>query len=207
MSFYHGYPQDGSSMNNIPLVLASSSPYRRQLLSRLRQPFDWVAPNCDESALEGELAIDLAARLALLKAKTVAETRQDALIIGSDQVLEANGTLLGKPGKHTAAVHQLRQLSGKIVLFHTSICLLNAVTGHSQQSVESVTVRFRPLSDVTIEAYLSAEQPYDCAGAFKSEGLGSILLESVQSQDPTALIGLPLIRLSQFLEQEGVRLI
>ena len=193
-------------MNNIPLVLASSSPYRRQLLSRLRRPFDCIAPHCDESPLEGELAMDLAARLALLKAKTVAEMRPNALIIGSDQVLEANGALLGKPGSHAAAVHQLRQLSGKTVLFHTSICLLNAVTGQSQQSIESVTVCFRPLSDATIEAYLSAEQPYDCAGAFKSEGLGTILLASIQSQDPTALIGLPLIRLSQFLEQEGVRL-
>ncbi|PCH60113.1 MAG: septum formation inhibitor Maf [Gammaproteobacteria bacterium] len=194
-------------MNNIPLVLASSSPYRRELLLRLRLSFDCVSPNCDETSLKGEAASTLAARLALLKAKTVAKAHPDALIISSDQVVEANGELLGKPGGHAEAVEQLSQLAGKMAIFYTSLCLLNAHTGQAQQSVEPVEVQFKPLSAATIEAYLRAEQPYDCAGAFKSEGLGTILLESIQSQDPTTLIGLPLIRLCQFLEHEGVQLV
>lgn len=194
-------------MNAIPLVLASSSPYRRELLSRLRLPFDSISPDCGETPLKNESATDLANRLALLKTQTVAKLQPNALIIGSDQVVEYNGELLGKPGNHAAATAQLSKLSGNTVKFHTSLCLLNAATGHAQQSVETVTVTFKSLSSGTIDAYLKAEQSYDCAGAFKSEGLGTILLESIQSDDPTTLIGLPLIRLCQFLEKEGVRLV
>lgn len=194
-------------MNDIPLILASSSPYRHALLSRLRRPFGCISPDCDETALENEHATDLATRLALLKAQTVAKARPDALIIGSDQVLEANGDLLGKPGNHAKAIEQLSQLSGKTVLFHTSLCLLNAISGQAQESVETVEVKFKSLPPETIEAYLRAEQPYDCAGAFKSEGLGIILLKSIKSEDPTTLIGLPLIRLCEFLQKESVHLI
>ncbi|MBN4050504.1 septum formation inhibitor Maf [Gammaproteobacteria bacterium AH-315-M22] len=194
-------------MNNITLILASSSPYRRELLSRLRLPFHCISPNCDETPLNHESATDLAARLALLKAKTIAKLHPDALIIGSDQTVESDGELFGKPLNHASAVAQLGKLAGKIVHFHTSLCLLNAISGQSQQSIETVEVTFKPLSQATIEAYLKAEQPYDCAGAFKSEGLGNILFESIQSQDPTALIGLPLIRLCQFLENEGIKLV
>jgi MAF protein len=194
-------------MNNIPLILASSSPYRRELLGRLRLSFDCVSPNCDETAQNGEKAADLAGRLALLKSQTVAESHPNALIIGSDQVVECDGELLEKPGNHIAAVEQLSKLSAKTACFHTSLCLLNSASGKAQQSVEIVKVQFKPLSAAKIDAYLRAEQPYDCAGAFKSEGLGTILLESIESQDPSTLIGLPLIRLCQFLENEGIELI
>jgi len=194
-------------MNDKALLLASSSPYRRQLLSRLRLEFTCISPNCDETPINNELATDLAARLALLKAETIAKLHPQALIIGSDQVVESDGELFGKPLNHAAAVAQLSKLAGKTVQFHTSLCLLNALSGQIQQAIETTAVTFKPLSQTTIEAYLKAEQPYDCAGAFKSEGLGSILFESIQSQDPTALIGLPLIRLCQFLENEGIKLV
>ncbi len=194
-------------MNDIALILASSSPYRRQLLSRLRLAFTCISPNCDETPINNESATDLAVRLALLKAKTIAKSHPQALIIGSDQVVESDGELFGKPSSHTVAVAQLSKLAGKTVQFHTSLCLLNAISGQRQQATETVTVTFKPLSQTIIEAYLKAEQPYNCAGAFKSEGLGTMLLESIQSQDPTALIGLPLIRLCQFLENEGIKLV
>jgi len=195
------------SMNDITLILASSSPYRRELLSRLRLPFICIAPNCEETPLNNEPAIDLANRLALLKAKIIAKSHPEALIIGSDQVVESDGELFGKPLNHAAAVAQLSKLAGKTVQFHTSLCLLNALSCQIQQAIETTAVTFKPLSQTTIEAYLKAEQPYNCAGAFKSEGLGAILLESIQSQDPTALIGLPLIRLCQFLENENIKLV
>ncbi len=194
-------------MNDIALILASSSPYRRDLLSRLRLPFHCISPNCDESPLNDESAIDLATRLALLKAKTIAKSHPQALIIGSDQVVESDGKLFGKPCDHVSAVAQLSELAGKTVHFHTSLCLLNATSGLRQQAIETVAVTFKPLSQAIIEAYLKTEQPYNCAGAFKSEGLGTMLLESIQSQDPTALIGLPLIRLCQFLENENIKLV
>ena len=194
-------------MNHLPLILASSSAYRRALLARLGLPFDCVTPDCNETPLENESAPALAARLALLKAKTVAKTHPEALIIGSDQVAAFNNSVLGKPGDHPNAVAQLSKLAGKTVYFYTALALLNAKTGVFHQTVETVEVKFKPLSPATIDAYLHAEKPYDCAGAFKSEGLGIILFEHIRSDDPTALIGLPLIKLCQFLEKEGVNLV
>ncbi len=194
-------------MSQLPLILASSSVYRRELLSRLKLEFNYISPNCDENRLPNESAYDLAGRLSGLKAQTVAKNHPNALVIGSDLVLESDSDILGKPGNHGASVAQLSRLSGKIVTFYAGLCLLNTKTGITQLAVETVEVKFKQLNAQTIENYLRDEQPYDCAGSFKSEGLGISLFEYIRSDDPTTLIGLPLIRLCEFLECENIKLV
>ncbi len=186
------------------LILASTSRYRRELLDRLRVPFDVVAPGVDEAALAGEAPAALAGRLALAKAQAVAASHPQAVVIGSDQVCDLEGLALGKPGGHAAAVAQLERLSGRIAVFQTAVAVVRADTGFAQLELAAVRVRFRQLSRARIEHYLRLEQPYDCAGSAKSEGLGIVLLEAIESDDPTALIGLPLIRTAQFLRQAGI---
>ena len=186
------------------LILASTSPYRRDLLARLRLPFDTVAPGVDEAAQPGEPPAALAARLALAKARAVAALHRDAVVIGSDQVAELDGSPLGKPGSHERAVEQLRRLRGRSVQFHTAVAVVLDALGHVGQALAPVTVRFRAFSDDTIERYLRAEAPYDCAGSAKSEGLGIALLDSIESDDPTALVGLPLMRTCALLRAVGL---
>jgi len=186
------------------IVLASSSPYRRGLLARLRLPFEVRAPALNEAALPGEPARDTALRLAQAKARAVAVDCPGALIIGSDQVAVLDGTALGKPGTHANAVAQLTAMRGKTVLFHTAVALFNAATGALQSAEVPTTVRFRRYDDSEIERYLAAERPYDCAGSAKIEGIGITLVAAVESADPSALIGLPLIELAAMLRNEGV---
>jgi septum formation protein len=186
------------------LVLASSSPYRRELLKKLGLNFSCESPAIDESPLAGESAQQLVVRLAIDKAKAVAANHPDALIIASDQVALFNGKILGKPGNHLAAKRQLAEASGNEVLFLTSLVLLDTSTGMHQHEVVPYTVHFRTLNDIEIEGYLLKEQPYDCAGSFKSEGLGITLFNRLEGDDPTALIGLPLIKLSEMLINEGL---
>ncbi len=190
-----------------PLILASSSIYRRQLLERLRVRFSIAVPNIDESALPGEAPRETALRLALAKARAVATSHPHALIIGSDQVADLDGHPLGKPGTHENAVRQLRAMRGKSVIFHTALCLLDAASGrHQLDNVPSV-VHFRELSDEQIEQYLRLEQPYDCAGSAKVESLGITLIHRIDSSDPTALIGLPLMALTGMLQREQLDLL
>ncbi len=189
------------------LILGSTSRYRRELLSRLRLPFDVVAPDVDESPLPGESPADLACRLALAKARAVAAQHPDAVVIGSDQVADLLGRPLGKPGDHARATAQLREMRGQTVVFQTAVSVLHAARSFEQTALAAVQVRFRALDDAEIEAYLQAEQPYDCAGSAKSEGLGIALLESIHSDDPTALIGLPLIRTCTLLRAAGLAVI
>src|SRR5574340_128283 len=186
------------------LILASTSPYRRELLSRLKIPFAVCAPEIDETPLPGELPQQTAERLAAAKAQAVADQFPDALIIGSDQVAILEGKVLGKPHSHDNAFRQLSTMRGKCVVFHTALCLLNSRSGRSQLRAVPVTVRFRPLSDAQIERYLAREQPYNCAGSAKSEGLGIALIEKIEGEDPNALIGLPLIALVDMLQNEGM---
>ncbi len=186
------------------LILASTSPFRRELLARLGLPFTVQAPAVDETALPGETAPALAARLAEWKAQALADAAPAALIIGSDQAAVLDGQIIGKPGDHRRAVEQLQRASGRTVTFYTGLCLLDSASGSSQTVVEEFRVVFRPLSAPMIEAYLRREQPYQCAGSFKSEGLGVALFERLQGDDPTALIGLPLIRLTRLLEAAGI---
>ena len=188
----------------VELILASSSPYRRTLLERLRLPFRGIAPDVDESRLTGERPDAMALRLAEVKARTVAAHHPQALVIGSDQVADLEGRALGKPGTHEAAARQLRDMSGKTVVFHTALCLINS--GSGKLHIDNVTtgVRLRDLSDGEIENYLRRDQPYDCAGSAKVESLGIALAASIESTDPTALIGLPLIALTRMLRAEGV---
>lgn len=186
------------------LVLASTSPYRRSLLERLDLPFQVAKPDTDETAKPGEAPAALARRLAEAKARAVAADFPQALIIGSDQVAELDGQPIGKPHTHAGAVAQLRRQSGRIVTFHTGLCLYNAATDHAQVQVVPYAVCFRPLDDAQIERYLLREQPYDCAGAAKAEGLGIALLAWQRGEDPNALIGLPLIALVNMLAQAGV---
>lgn len=188
-----------------PLILASTSSYRRELLGRLRIPFDVVAPQVDEAPLPGERPQQLACRLAMAKARTVAARHPRAIVIGSDQVAELDGQALGKPLVHAVAVQQLRGMSGRTVVFQTAVAVVCNDSGFAQMDLAQVTVRFRALSDAEIEDYLQAEQPYDCAGSAKSEGLGIVLLDAIDSDDPTALIGLPLIRTSRMLRAAGLR--
>ncbi len=195
--------------NNSPttprsLVLASTSRYRRELLSRLGLAFDVAAPHVDESPLPGEAPRALALRLALAKARAVAALRPETLVIGSDQVADLDGRPLGKPGTHERAAAQLREMSGRPVVFHTAVAVACQAGGFEQVELAPVHVRFRALGDDEIERYLRAEQPYDCAGSAKSEGLGIALLEAIDSDDPTALIGLPLIRTCRLLRAAGV---
>lgn len=185
-----------------PLILGSTSPYRRELLSRLRIPFTVQSPHVDETPLPNETPADLAVRLAIAKARAVAERFPDSVVIGSDQVADLDGLPLGKPHTHERAVVQLQQMRGKTVIFQTAVAVVCLQSGFFQHDLAAVRVRFREadsLSDAEIEAYLHAEQPYDCAGSAKSEGLGITLLDAIDSDDPTALIGLPLIRTSRML--------
>ncbi len=188
------------------LVLASTSVYRRELLQRLRLPFQCARPETDESPLPGEEPRALALRLAHAKAHAVAAQYPDALIIGSDQVCHANGQVYGKPGHRERAIAQLSALSGQVAYFDTALCVLNARTGQADTLCVPTETRFRTLSLGEIERYLDADQAYDCAGSAKSESLGVALLEYMRSDDPTALIGLPLIALCGLLRQHGVSL-
>lgn len=190
----------------LPLILASGSPYRRELLARLGLPFKWAAPDVDETPAHDESAAELTLRLALAKAQALAPAWPEHLIIGSDQVLLLDGAPVSKPGNHPAAAQQLRRCSGKTLRFSTALCLLNTRTGAHQIAVEPFDVVFRELSDEQIERYLQREQPYDCAGSFKMEGLGITLFHALHGEDPNSLIGLPLIRLCDMLMQEGFSL-
>ena len=189
------------------IVLASTSPYRRELLARLRLPFEVRAPAVNEAIQAGEAAHETALRLAQAKARAVAPDCPAALIIGCDQVAVLDGVSLGKPGSHVNAVAQLKAMRGRSVLFHTALALLNAGTGAMQTADVPTTVRFRQYGDAEIEHYLEMEKPYDCAGSAKIEGLGIVLVESVHSSDPTALIGLPLMQLAAMLRNEGVAVV
>jgi septum formation protein len=189
------------------LVLGSTSRYRRELLSRLNVPFEVAAPELDETPLSGEAPAALAQRLALAKAQAVARKFPQAVVIGSDQVADLQGQPLGKPGSHEKAVAQLRMMRGQTVIFQTALTVVCQETGFVQQDIAQVRVVFRDLSDEEIENYLRIEQPYDCAGSAKSEGLGIALLERIDNDDPTALIGLPLIRTARMIRAAGVRLL
>ena len=189
-----------------PVVLGSTSRYRRELLSRLNLPFEVASPEVDETPAPGEAPRDLALRLALAKARAVARLHPEAVVIGSDQVADLAGQPLGKPGTHERAVQQLRQMRGHTVVFQTAVAVVCAATGFEQAELAPVEVKFRDLSDAEIERYLRAEQPYDCAGSAKSEGLGIALLDAIHSDDPTALIGLPLIRTCRMLRAAGLTL-
>lgn len=186
------------------LVLGSSSRYRRDLLERLRIPFTCVSPDVDEAPAPGEAPRALALRLALDKARAVSALHPNAVVIGSDQVADLAGEPLGKPGDHARATAQLRRMSGQTVVFQTALAVVCAATGFEVVDIAPVRVRFRTLQDDEIERYLLAEQPYDCAGSAKSEGLGIALLDAIDSDDPTALIGLPLIRTCRMLRAAGL---
>lgn len=186
------------------IILASTSPYRRTLLERLQIPFETIAPDVDETPLQGETPQQLVERLAVGKAQAVARKAKSALVIGSDQVAVHNGEIIGKPRDHVHAVQQLRAASGNTITLYTGLALVNSDTGTTQSEVVLYRVTFRRLTDEQIETYLRKEQPYDCAGSVKSEGLGIALLQHFEGEDPNTLIGLPLIRLVSMLEQEGV---
>ena len=185
------------------IVLASTSRYRAELLQRLRIPFEVTKPDADESVLPNEPPAQTAARLSLAQARSVGNAFPGSLIIGSDQVAELNGTPIGKPGTPARARQQLQAMRGQILVFHSGIALFNADSGRVQSSIVPTTVRFREYSDAEIEHYLEREDALDCAGSAKSEGLGIALISSMQSEDPTALIGLPLIALAAMLDNEG----
>jgi MAF protein len=189
------------------LVLASTSPFRKAILEKLGVSFDTASPEVDESQLAGETPQQLVQRLAEAKARAVAKQFPDALIIGSDQVAVIDDHILGKPGSHDQAVAQLRQASGKTVTFHTGLCLYNSRSDHARCEVVPFRVHFRQLDDSQIENYLKKEQPYNCAGSFKSEALGIALFDKLEGDDPNTLIGLPLINLIRMLEQEGFYII
>ncbi len=189
------------------LILASSSVYRRELLTRLQLPFSCVTPDVDESALAQELPQETALRLAQVKARKVALDNPNALIIGCDQVATLDNIQLGKPLTHDNATKQLRLMRGREVVFHSALCLYNPLTLNMQAEVVPYIVTFRDLSDAQIESYLIKEQPYQCAGSAKSEGLGIAIIEKMTGDDPNALIGLPLIKLVSMLFNEGVNVI
>lgn len=189
------------------LILGSTSPYRRELLGRLHVPFEVQSPHVDETPLPHESPANLAIRLALAKARAVAQLHPDCVVIGSDQVADLEGQALGKPLSHERAVAQLRQMRGKTVIFQTAVAVVCVDSGFSQQALAPVLVRFRELSDGEIEDYLRLEKPYDCAGSAKSEGLGIALLDAIESDDPTALVGLPLIRTCRMLRAAGIPLL
>lgn len=192
---------------NRTVVLASSSPFRRALLARLGIPFEVLSPAVDETPRPGEAPAALVERLALAKARAVADQRRDALVIGADQVAVHGETPVGKPRDHADAVRQLRAASGRRVILYTGLALLDAASGRAQLEVVPFAVCFRPLTDRQIENYLRKERPYDCAGSVKAEGLGIALLERLEGDDPNTLIGLPLIRLVRMLENEGIAVI
>ncbi|MDH5830273.1 Maf family protein [Luteimonas sp. M1R5S18] len=185
------------------LVLASTSRYRAELLSRLRLPFETVRPDVDEAPAAGESPASLALRLATAKAAAVAATRPEALVIGSDQVASCDGRILGKPGTRATAIAQLQAMSGREVVFLTAVAIASA-GAPGEQALDTTTVRFRQLPDDEIARYVDAESPLDCAGSFKCEGLGIALFESIESRDPTALVGLPLIATARLLRARGV---
>lgn len=189
------------------LILASTSVYRRQLLERLRLPFTVIASHVDEAALPHEAPAPLARRLALAKAQAVAAQHPECLVIGSDQVADLNGQALGKPETHARAVAQLQRMRGQTVIFQTAVAVVCQATGFAQTELAPVKVQFRDLTDDQIEAYLLAEKPYDCAGSAKSEGLGIALLARIDNDDPTALVGLPLIRTCHLLEAAGFKVL
>ena len=194
-------------VQNRSVILGSTSVYRRELLSRLRIPFDVQAPDVDETPISGESPLQLAQRLALAKAHAVAQKFPESVVIGSDQVADLDGLSLGKPGNFERATLQLRQMRGKTVVFQTAVAVVCHATGFVAQDCAAVNVVFRDLTDDEITAYLLAETPYDCAGSAKSEGLGIALLASIDNDDPTALVGLPLIRTCNMLRAAGVKLL
>ena len=187
-----------------PLILGSTSRYRRELLERLQLPFEVHAPQVDETPRAGEPPENLARRLALAKARAVAARYPQAVVIGSDQVADLEGEPLGKPGTHERAVEQLRRMRGRTVIFQTALSVVCLARGFEMSDLAAVKVRFRALSDAEIDTYLRREEPYDCAGSAKSEGLGIALLESIDNDDPTALVGLPLIRTARMLRAAGL---
>ena len=189
------------------LILASSSEFRRQLLQKLLIPFNSISPKIDETVLDGEKPHQTALRLAQEKAKKIGAEYPHALVIGCDQVATLDGEQLGKPLNHQNATKQLQTMRGREVTFHSALCLYNAATGNMQAEVVPYLVRFRQLTDAQIENYLTKEQPYQCAGSAKSEGLGIALMERMIGEDPNALIGLPLIKLITMLQNEGVSVI
>jgi septum formation protein len=189
------------------LILGSTSLYRQELLSRLRIPFDCVPPDVEETPLADESPRDLAQRLALAKANAVAMLHPDAVVIGADQVADLNGESLGKPGNFERATAQLKAMRGQTVVFQTALAVVCKATGFEQTDLAAVRVVFRDLSDAEITAYLLAEEPYDCAGSAKSEGLGIALLERIDSDDPTALVGLPLIRTARMIAAAGIKIL
>ncbi|WP_418320267.1 Maf family protein [Piscinibacter sakaiensis] len=186
------------------LILASTSAYRRELLTRLQLPFDVVAPDVDETAGPGEHGSALALRLALAKAHAVATQHPDAVVIGSDQVATVNGRTLGKPGNHARAVEQLRLMRGQTILFETAVAVVCRASGFERSAVEPVEVTMRDLGDAEIERYLQLEPAYDCAGSAKCEGLGITLMTAIRSADATALVGLPMIRTAALLREAGI---
>ena len=188
----------------LSLILASTSRYRRELLERLRLPFRVVAPEVDEAPRQYESPAALAQRLALAKADAVATQHPESVVIGSDQVADLDGEPIGKPGTHERAVQQLRRMSGHSVVFHTAVAVVHRANAYSGAVLVPVTVRFLALSDTQIEHYLRTETPYDCAGSAKAETLGIALLEAIESDDPTALVGLPLIHTCALLRQAGI---
>ena len=190
-----------------PLILGSTSKYRRELLQRLRVPFDVVSPDVDETPHPHEAPRDLAMRLALAKAQAVAAQHPNAVVIGSDQVADLNGEPLGKPGTHERAVLQLQKMRGQTVVFQTAVSVVCQASGFAHTELAQIKVRFRDLTNAEIEAYLRAEEPYDCAGSAKSEGLGIALLDAIDNDDPTALIGLPMIRTARLLRATGIDLL
>ena len=192
-----------SSAIRPPLILGSSSPYRRDLLARLRMPFDVAVPDIDETPLAGEAPVVTALRLSRSKAEAIAARHPGALVIGSDQVCTLDGAQIGKPGSHEKALVQLQQMRGRTVTFHSALCLLDSRTGEARLADVQTRATFRDLSDAELDAYLRMETPYDCAGSAKAEGLGIALLARVESDDPTALIGLPLIALTGMLRAAG----
>lgn len=188
------------------LILASTSRYRRELLERLHWPFEVQAPDVDETALPGETPAALALRLALAKAQAVARRRPEAIVIGSDQVADLAGETIGKPGNHARATEQLRRMRGRSVVFQTAVAVVCIARQFERCELAAVTVQMRDLDDSAIETYLRLEQPYDCAGSAKCETLGIALLDAIHSDDPTALVGLPLIRTTQLLRAAGLDL-
>jgi septum formation protein len=200
-------PAPASSPLPRPLILGSTSRYRRELLARLHLPFEVEAPHVDETPQLSERPEALARRLALAKARAVAARHPQAVVIGSDQVADLDGEPLGKPGTHERAVAQLRRMRGRTVIFQTALSVVCQASGFEMSDLAAVKVRFRALTDAEIETYLRREEPYDCAGSAKSEGLGIALLESIDNDDPTALVGLPLIRTARMLRAAGLPLL
>lgn len=189
------------------IILASSSPYRRQLLDRLQLDYECHSPDVDESIHSGELATDYVCRLAQAKARVIAEEHPSAVVIGSDQCALLEDQILGKPGSHEKALQQLRRAQGKTVVFHTGVCVLNLARDFCLVEDVVFHVEFRNLSDRQLEHYLRVEQPYDCAGSFKAEGYGACLFSALRGDDPNALIGLPLLKLTTMLESAGIEVV